>query len=89
MPFVVLQISLSHTNKKAGNTVITTTILMMAPLDIKLHKEPIISILEYIPTPKVAPKKHSPLVTMELIEVMLHLLLVFCPFLLYEVLHIW
>ena len=34
-----------------------------------MHREPIISIFEYAPTPNVAPKKHKPLTTIELIDV--------------------
>lgn len=43
--------------------------LTIAPLDIRVHKEPIISIFEYSPTPNVAPKKHSPLITIEPMDV--------------------
>ncbi len=42
---------------------------MIAPLDIKVQSEPIISILEYAPTPNVAPKKHKPLTAIEPIDV--------------------
>ena len=59
---------LSNTIKNDGNTAITTTILTIAPLAIKLHSEPIISIFEYAPTPNVAPKKHNPLTTIEPID---------------------
>lgn len=41
----------------AGKIKITTHMLMRAPLAIKMHSELIISILEYMPTPKVAAKK--------------------------------
>ena len=64
-----MQINLSKIISNDGNTVITHTILTIAPLDIKVHSEPIISIFEYAPTPKVAPKKQSPLTAIELIEV--------------------
>ena len=66
---VVLQIILSNTIKNAGKTVSTVTMLMIAPLAIKLHKEPIISIFEYIPTPNVAPKKHNALTIIDWIDV--------------------
>lgn len=58
----------SFSNKNAGKTVITTIILIIAPLDINVHKEPIISIFEYAPTPNVAPKKHKPLTIIDPIE---------------------
>ena len=66
---MVLQINLSNIIKNAGNTIITVTIEISAPLDINVHKEPIISIFEYAPTPNVAPKKHNPLTTIEEIDV--------------------
>lgn len=34
-----------------------------------MHREPIISIFEYAPTPNVAPKKHNPLTIIEPIDV--------------------
>lgn len=40
----------------AGNIHITQNILTMAPLAINRQRELIISILEYTPTPNVAPK---------------------------------
>lgn len=43
---VVLQIILSNNVRNAGNTAITHTTLTIAPLDIRVHKDPIISILE-------------------------------------------
>lgn len=43
----------------------TDSILMMAPRAIRLHMEPIISISEYRPTPKVAAKKPRALTVME------------------------
>ena len=36
----------------------TTNILIIAPLERSVHIAPIISILEYMATPKVAEKKH-------------------------------
>lgn len=66
---MVLQINLSNIIKNAGNTIITVTIEISAPLDINVHKEPIISIFEYTPTPNVDPKKHNPLTTIEEIDV--------------------
>lgn len=56
-PLLVLIINLSNIINNDGKTNITTIILMIAPLAIKLHNELIISILEYIPTPNVAAKK--------------------------------
>ena len=64
-----MQTSLSNIIKNAGNTVITTITLIIAPLDINVHKLPIISIFEYAPTPNVAPKKHNPLTIIEFIDV--------------------
>ena len=64
-----MQINLSNTIKNDGRINITAIILIIAPLDISVHKEPIISILEYTPTPNVAPKKHNPETTIELIDV--------------------
>ena len=69
MSKVVLQIILSKTYKNAGNIITTVNILIIAPLAIKVHNEPIISNLEYAPTPNVAPKKQSPLTNIELIDV--------------------
>ena len=54
-------ISLSNVTRNDGNITATTIILTIAPLDISEHKEPIISTLEYTPTPKVAAKKPSAL----------------------------
>ena len=45
----------------AGSTSITVNILMIAPLAIRLQREPIISILEISPTPNVAAKNESAL----------------------------
>ena len=45
----------------AGSTRTTVNILMIAPLAIRLQSEPIISMLEISPTPKVAAKKLSAL----------------------------
>ena len=64
-----MHINLSNTSRNAGNTVTTVTILIIAPLDIRVHSELIISIFEYAPTPNVAPKKQSALTTIELIDV--------------------
>ena len=64
-PLVVLQIILSKIRRSVGITNITTTILISAPLPIKLHIEEIISSLEYIPTPNVAANKQSPLTIIE------------------------
>ena len=55
-PKLVAQISLSNAMNMDGRTKITTSILISAPLAIKLHKELIISMFEYRPTPKVAAK---------------------------------
>ena len=41
----------------AGSTKRTVNILMMAPLAISPHNDPIMSMLEISPTPKVAAKK--------------------------------
>ena len=60
--------NLSNIIKILGTINITTNILIIAPLAINLHKEPIISIVDTIPTPNVAPKKHIPLTTIELTE---------------------
>ena len=49
-----------------GRISTTTAILMTAPLAIRIHKELIISILEYNPTPKVAAKKDNALTTIDL-----------------------
>ena len=58
---VVFIINLSNINNTDGNINITKAILIKAPLDIRVHNEPIISNFEYTPTPNVAPKKHNPL----------------------------
>ena len=47
----------SNTINIAGRINATTTKLINAPLARSIHKELIISILEYIPTPNVAAKK--------------------------------
>ena len=60
-----LIITLSNSNNIAGKIVITTKTLIRAPLDISVHIEPIISISEYNPTPKVAAKKHIPLINID------------------------
>lgn len=52
-------INLSKIRSSAGSKKITVIILMMEPRDKRLQMDPIISILEYIATPNVAPKKHS------------------------------
>ena len=54
---LVAQISLSKIINMDGRMKITTNILMIAPRAIRIHRELIISILEYMPTPKVAAKK--------------------------------
>ena len=65
-PFIlVLFIMLSNISRIDGKIVKTNNILIRAPLLIKLHIEPIISILEYIPTPKVAAKKQAALTRTE------------------------
>ena len=51
-----------------GKTNITTIILIMAPLDINVHKEPTISKSLYKPTPNVAAKKHIPITNIELLQ---------------------
>ena len=43
----------------------TTNVLIIAPLDNKVHIALIISILEYIPTPKVAAKKLTTLINID------------------------
>ena len=48
-----------------GRTKITVTILIRAPLAISVHRELIMSMLEYSPTPKVAAKKDNALTTMD------------------------
>ena len=50
-------ITLSNTMNIDGNTKITTIILIIAPLAIRIHSELIMSIFEYSPTPIVAAKK--------------------------------
>ena len=67
-PSVVLQINLSNIIRSDGTTVITTIILIIAPLEISVQSDPIISILETTPTPIVAAKKHNPLTTIEVTE---------------------
>ena len=54
LPFTI---NLSNTINIAGKMQITHNILTTAPRAIRRHKELIMSILEYTPTPKVAPKK--------------------------------
>ena len=51
-----------------GRMKITTNILMIAPRAIRIHRELIISILEYMPTPKVAAKKLSALTMIDCAE---------------------
>ena len=54
---LVTQISLSKIINMDGRMKITTNILRIAPRAIRIHRELIISILEYMPKPKVAAKK--------------------------------
>ena len=56
-PALVAQINLSNTINIAGRINATTIRLIRAPLARSIHKELIISILEYNPTPNVAAKK--------------------------------
>ena len=69
MFLVVLQTILSNNIKNAGNTDITVIILMIAPLDTKLHNEARIPIFEYTPTPTFAANKNNPLTTIDCIYV--------------------
>ena len=46
LSFPFLIINLSDINNIAGKTIITTAILINAPLEIKVHREPTISSLE-------------------------------------------
>ena len=64
----VAQISLSKIINMDGRMKITTNILMIAPRAIRIHRELIISILEYMPTPKVAAKKLSALTMIDWME---------------------
>ena len=63
-----MQIILSNTIKNAGNIVITTTMLIRAPLEINVQIEPIISIFDIIETPHVAAKKHDALTIIDFAE---------------------
>ena len=54
-------ISLSNTINMDGRVKITDTMLISAPRAIRVHRELIISMLEYRPTPKVAAKKDKAL----------------------------
>lgn len=54
---LVLQISPSNTQYMAGINNSTQHMLIRAPLAIRRHRALIISICEYMPTPKVAAKK--------------------------------
>ena len=58
-PALDAQITRSNTMNMLGRIKITTIILMIAPRAISIHNEPIISMLEYNPTPNVAAKKLS------------------------------
>lgn len=60
-PALDAQITRSNTMNMLGRIKITTIILMIAPRAISIHNEPIISMLEYNPTPNVAAKKLSAL----------------------------
>lgn len=64
-PTLVAQITRSNNMNIDGRMKITTIILMIAPRAIKEHRELIISMFEYIPTPKVAAKKLSALTIMD------------------------
>ena len=59
---------LSNTINMAGNIQITTIVLIIAPLDSRVQIELIISISEYIPTPKVAAKKLTPLIKIDFMD---------------------
>ena len=64
-PIVVLVINLSNTINSDGTIVITTIILIIAPLEIRVHNDPIISIFDTKDTPIVAAKKHIPLTNID------------------------
>ena len=64
---LVAQISLSKIINMDGRMKITTNILMIAPRA-RIQRELIISILEYMPTPKVAAKKLSALTMIDWME---------------------
>ena len=59
----------SNIQSIAGSMHITTIILIIAPLERRLHIALIISIAEYAVTPNVAAKKQKPLVSIDFIEV--------------------
>ena len=64
-PLLVFTITLSNTINIDGRINTTTTILITAPLAIRIHRELIISIFEYKPTPTVAAKKLNALTMMD------------------------
>ena len=68
IPLVVLQITPSSSINNEGKTRITVSILIIAPLAIKLHITLMIPTLEYIATPIVAVKNPSALTIIEGIE---------------------
>ena len=55
--FDVLQMSLSKHINSEGKMRMTQAMEMSAPRDIKIHRDEMMSTLEYKPTPKVAAKK--------------------------------
>ena len=67
-PLLVFTITLSNTINIDGKTKITTTILIKAPLAIKIHRELIISIFDKNPTPIVAAKKLNALTIIDCAE---------------------
>lgn len=70
MSQVVLHITLSNSVINAGKIQITEIVLITAPRASNVQIELIISILEYRDTPIVTAKKLSPLIIMDLIEVL-------------------
>lgn len=62
-------INLSNNINIAGSMHITEIILIIAPLAIRVHNELIMSMLEYTPTPNVAPKKLNALAIIDGIDV--------------------
>lgn len=70
MSHVVLHITLSNSVINAGKMQITEIVLITAPRASNVQIELIISILEYRDTPIVTAKKLSPLIIIDLIEVL-------------------
>lgn len=68
-PIVVLHINLSNSINIDGKIKITVNMLIIAPRDINIQRDEIISIFEYNPTPTVAAKNPKALTIIDFIDV--------------------